>query len=168
MDNEPSAEDIKKEKQRKASLKWRWNNIETARRKDRESKAKMRKKNRGAYNEKMRDYWAKNPKAKIRHLLCLARGRSEKAGLEFNVTVDDLILPTHCPLLFVEINYAASGRKGAQDNSPSIDRIDNSLGYVKGNVWIISWRANRIKSNASIEEIRLIYMGLKEKIDAKK
>lgn len=42
-----------------------------------------------------------------------------------------------------------------QASSPSLDRIDNRMGYVPGNVWVISWKANRMKSDASMEELRV-------------
>lgn len=44
-----------------------------------------------------------------------------------------------------------------KENSPSIDRLDNTKGYVKGNINIISWRANRIKSDATLDELEKIY-----------
>lgn len=56
---------------------------------------------------------------------------------------------THCPILGMELNYYAESR---QENSPSFDRIDNTKGYVPGNVQIISWRANRIKNNGTSDE----------------
>jgi hypothetical protein len=42
------------------------------------------------------------------------------------------------------------------DNAPTLDRINNSCGYVPGNVAVISWRANRIKCDATPEELRRI------------
>jgi hypothetical protein len=51
-----------------------------------------------------------------------------------------------------------SRKKGA--GTPSLDRIDSSLGYVKGNVWVISWRANHIKTDATLDELRLLVTGL--------
>ena len=46
------------------------------------------------------------------------------------------------------------------ENSPSVDRVVPSLGYVKGNVHVISHRANSMKSDATIENVRalLAYM----------
>ena len=49
------------------------------------------------------------------------------------------------------------GTGSIKDNSASIDRFDTTAGYIKGNVWIISDKANRMKSNATIEEIKKIY-----------
>lgn len=58
-------------------------------------------------------------------------------------------LPTVCPLLGVELCY--NGPLSAV--SPSLDRKDSSKGYVPGNVWVISHRANVIKNNATAEEL---------------
>jgi hypothetical protein len=68
---------------------------------------------------------------------------------EFTIDFGDLVFPTHCPVLGMELDYFADGK---QENSPSFDRVDPSKGYVKGNVAIISLRANRIKNDGNAEE----------------
>lgn len=65
------------------------------------------------------------------------------------------LLPTHCPVLNIELDYKAF--KLRQENSPSIDRINNDLGYIPGNCIITSWRANRLKNNGNYEEHYKIY-----------
>ena len=45
------------------------------------------------------------------------------------------------------------GNGRVHDASPALDRLDNAKGYVKGNVVVISYKANRMKSNATIDEI---------------
>lgn len=65
-------------------------------------------------------------------------------------------LPTHCPILGIELNYE-SGKNGKRPLSPSIDRINSSKGYEINNVHIISWRANRIKNDSTPEELKKIY-----------
>ena len=82
-------------------------------------------------------------------------------GLEYNLTVEDLgELPTHCPVLGLELVYPGAGQ-GRLPESASLDRLDSSKGYVKGNVAIISWRANRLKSDATLAELQAIvrFMG---------
>lgn len=74
-------------------------------------------------------------------------------GYEWKVTFDEVIWNTHCPILGLELDYFA---ETASENSPSLDRIDNNKGYIKDNVHVISWRANRIKNNGTAEEHRLI------------
>ena len=48
-----------------------------------------------------------------------------------------------------------SGSSGGRFNSPALDRIDNTKGYIRGNVWVISHRANQMKVDANIEELKL-------------
>ncbi|SKB50487.1 hypothetical protein SAMN05660880_01353 [Luteibacter sp. 22Crub2.1] len=62
------------------------------------------------------------------------------------------MIPLHCPVLGLPL-YRNSGGAAQGPNSPSLDRIDPALGYVQGNVKVISSRANAIKSNASPEEL---------------
>ena len=69
---------------------------------------------------------------------------------EFSISFGDLVFPTHCPILGIELDYFS--QDGRQENSPSFDRIDPLKGYIKGNVAVISWRANRIKNDGTAEE----------------
>lgn len=68
---------------------------------------------------------------------------------DWDIQMSDLEWPSHCPILGIELDWFA---EKTQENSPSIDRLDNSKGYIKGNVAVMSWRANRIKNNGSAEE----------------
>ena len=63
--------------------------------------------------------------------------------------------PDYCPCLGIKLNYDGSGKEGwtRGDDSPSVDRIDSRIGYVEGNVHVISWRANRIKNDSTLEEL---------------
>lgn len=90
----------------------------------------------------------------IKKSLTNIKCKCKKRGIPFDITVDDLSIPTHCPILGIELQF---NEGGAKDNSPSIDRIIPEMGYVKGNVIVISGRANRIKNNATIAEMYLIY-----------
>jgi hypothetical protein len=78
--------------------------------------------------------------------------------LDFDLRAEDLTMPTYCPLLGYELVYQADGVRVAA--SASLDRINSSIGYVADNCWIISWRANQIKSDATVDELRLIADGL--------
>ena len=60
--------------------------------------------------------------------------------------------PKVCPVLRIKLGWKLKGN-GGHDNSPSLDRIDSTKGYVKGNVMIMSTLANRMKSNATIEQL---------------
>jgi hypothetical protein len=70
--------------------------------------------------------------------------------LPFDLSVEDLVVPEVCPILGMKLLWSDGPRK---ENSPSLDRSIPELGYVKENVHIISWRANRIKNNATPEEL---------------
>lgn len=94
-------------------------------------------------------------------LLRSAKQRAKTKGLEFDIDISDIPLPEKCPLLGIPLN-TSFGR--ATDNSYSIDRIDSSKGYIKGNVWVISKRANTLKGNASLEELSLLVQNLEQKI----
>jgi hypothetical protein len=98
------------------------------------------------------------PRKKI---LYEATSRSNRRDLECNITLDDIIIPTHCPYLGIPI---FSEGKNATNNSPSLDRINPKLGYVKGNVEVISHRANTLKSDGTLEEHIAIVEGLKKRL----
>jgi hypothetical protein len=98
---------------------------------------------------------------KRRHLSKLmdkAKRRAERLGLPFDLTLDYLTeyAPEFCPVFGTQLLWGpgAKVRPGkAEDNSPSIDRLFPEKGYVKGNVAVISNRANSIKSNATYKEL---------------
>lgn len=75
-----------------------------------------------------------------------ARARAKKYKSEFNLTEDDIELVTHCPILGFELKYGGGFIK--KDNSATLDRLNNDLGYIRGNVWIISSLANTMKANS--------------------
>lgn len=70
----------------------------------------------------------------------------------FYLSPEDIFIPKYCPYLNLELKFDGC----TYDNSYyNIDRIDSSLGYVKGNVQIISRLANQMKSNATIEQLKM-------------
>lgn len=79
--------------------------------------------------------------------------RAREINKEFALTKDDFLgpLPTHCEDLGIRLVYGNKGK--SSPNSASIDRIDSSSGYVSGNIRIISFRANILKSDARDEEL---------------
>jgi len=106
------------------------------------------------YAEHSANYRKKHPE---RVLCSMAKRRAKDKGLEFNIDKTDIDIPIICPILGIPIVkvYTKGKNPGPTSNSPSLDRIDNSKGYVKGNVRVISHKANTMKHNASpIELIR--------------
>lgn len=80
------------------------------------------------------------------------RKRAAAKGIAFDLDPEDLGVPEFCPVLGIRLQIG-DRRFGA---SPSVDRILPALGYVKGNVVVCSQRANRIKNDASLEELRAV------------
>lgn len=87
-----------------------------------------------------------------------AKDRATKSGIEFSIEVNDIIIPEVCPVLGIPI-IPANGKRSA--NSPSLDRRDNSRGYEKDNICVISWRANRLKNDATIKELEAVVNWMK-------
>ena len=86
-------------------------------------------------------------------MISAAKKRAKEKGIEFSITRDDLTVPEFCPILGIRIE---ANERRWQDSSPSIDRIVPERGYVKENVQIISARANRIKNDATVDELERI------------
>lgn len=89
-----------------------------------------------------------------RQMLAGAQARAKAKGLPFAITLEDFTIPEVCPALGVEI--LLGGNMSERDQAPSLDRVMPALGYVPGNVIVISNRANRIKNNATIPELQRI------------
>ena len=90
-----------------------------------------------------------------------AKARAKRAGLRFDLSVEDIVIPEKCPLLGTALDLNSASIAA---NSPSLDRINPDKGYVKGNVWVVSFRANAIKQNAYVGELETLVNNLKEKI----
>lgn len=82
-----------------------------------------------------------------------AKRRSIVLKVNFNLVPEDIMIPSYCPILDIPLKVS-SGKWS--DNSPSLDRLIPELGYVKGNIAVISYRANLIKSYGTSEEHRKI------------
>lgn len=81
---------------------------------------------------------------KFEHLARI-RQRAKKRKLAFNLTIEDFVYPETCPILQIPISRTLS-----HNHNPSVDRLDNNFGYVKGNVRIISNRANSLKNDLDL------------------
>jgi hypothetical protein len=71
-----------------------------------------------------------------------------KLGIPFSIEFNDVVWPKECPALRVDLDY-----NNDTDYAPSFDRILPEFGYIKGNVYIISKRANRIKNDGTGAEL---------------
>ncbi|TXH09432.1 MAG: hypothetical protein E6R03_16805 [Hyphomicrobiaceae bacterium] len=86
--------------------------------------------------------------AKELRLYNAAKNRAAQKGREFSIELSDIVIPKVCPVL------------GTPMVSPSLDRIDSRKGYVKGNVRVISKRANTLKNDATVAEMKLVLADL--------
>jgi|TARA_A100000171_G_scaffold33006_1_gene31388 hypothetical protein len=93
-----------------------------------------------------------NPRYLRKALLRHAKKRALNKGLDFNLTLEDLTYPDVCPILGIKLKHGY-GKGKDRENSPSIDRIDNTKGYTLDNVIIVSVLANSIKNSATPEQI---------------
>lgn len=108
---------------------------------------------RDAYKPRQRQRRIETRKADVRvYMLSAARERAKKRGLPYDLTIDDIIVPERCPVFPWLVLEVASGKQGGLPNSPALDRFVPSLGYVRGNVQVISNRANSLKGDGSLEE----------------
>jgi hypothetical protein len=111
---------------------------------------RYRDRNRERERVRLRAFYAKT---KTRQLVRAAKWRASQSGVPFNITAHDIQIPMFCPVFGIPIKQA-SGRQNP--NSPSLDKIVPSLGYVRGNVRVISARANTLKRDGTLDEFRAI------------
>ena len=162
-------------KQKEASKKWYEKNKEVISIK-RKGKRKDEHK---SYYEKNKEkilkdtkQWAKDNPEKVKliqrksrmsndskRLFNLVKNRAKNKNLEFNLELSDIIIPKVCPYLETPFIY------GDYHQSMSIDRIDSSKGYIKGNIEVISTLANRMKNVASKEQLLIFAKNIMEKFN---
>ncbi len=134
--------------------------------KDKEvNKIKKRERNRKAYLKDKQRWANKSYQWRQNHpeymLIKAAEARAKRDGIDFTLTRDNCpIIPDMCPICNIPLFTRKDRKKGPCSNSPTLDRINSSKGYTPENVRIISHRANRLKSDMSIEELEklLLYM----------
>ena len=114
--------------------------------------------NPGAARKHKHDAYLRNPAVPILNSI---RVRSKRDGIPCDLTVDylrRLLAATRfCPVLGIPLEHKVNGKRdGPRDNSPSVDRFEPARGYVVGNVFVISHRANRLKSDATRQELQKV------------
>ena len=90
-------------------------------------------------------------------MLARARHRAKKNNLPFNIELADIVIPERCPLLGIKLE---SNTDKTSPNNPSLDKIIPEKGYVKGNIWVVSLRANKLKNDATIQELKTLVENL--------
>lgn len=84
-------------------------------------------------------------------LLNSAKSSAKRKKLEFNLELEDIVIPSHCLYLGVELTNISN--QGRVDTNASIDRVDSSKGYMKDNIIIISDLANKMKNSSTMEQL---------------
>ena len=89
-----------------------------------------------------------------------AKHRSKKKGIPFDIEMEDITIPDICPLLGIPISLETGDKRSP--NNPSLDRIDPdpSIGYVRSNIQVISARANWLKADATLTELKTLVENL--------
>jgi hypothetical protein len=101
--------------------------------------------------------WAKrNP---LKMLLKNIKNKCRWGNIPFNLTLEDIKVPDICPVFGIPLMHNSVGMK---DNSPSVDRLIPEKGYIKENIRVISWRANRLKCDGTLQELEAIVKYMKE------
>ena len=138
------------EKENERSKQYYQNNTE----KVRETYKQWYQNNFEKQNERKKQYRQNNPE---KVMLVDSIRRAKKKGLEHNIELEDIQIPEYCPVLGIKLEVnSGKGYGKAQPNSPSLDRVDNSRGYTKDNIRVISYRANMLKNNATQEELEKV------------
>jgi len=94
---------------------------------------------------------SKDLQRRVLQIWLRAKNRARVKQLAFSIDKSDIYVPEVCPVLGVRLDFG--DKQGGGPFSPSLDRLDPKKGYVKGNVHIISKRANAIKSDATLSEV---------------
>jgi hypothetical protein len=93
-----------------------------------------------------------------------ARSRAKRDNLPFEIKPSDIVVPEVCPVLGLSLRRQ---KGGLRDASPSLDRLEPSKGYIIGNIAVISYRANRIKNDATLEELDRVAAWLRSTLQRK-
>lgn len=119
------------------------------------------------YSVRRRELNTKRIRANRERTMCnAARFRAKERGIPFDIEASDIFIPPVCPLIGIPLIHS-EGAGSSGPNSPSLDRINPERGYVKGNVWVISKRANVMKNDATLEELEMLVANLRKKVESK-
>ncbi len=126
---------------------------------------RWRDENRERVNEQTRQRRRKNPEKRLYEL---AKRRANRTGLPFSIQLSDVVVPATCPVLGIALGWKEfDGKRGfPHPGSPTLDRLDSSKGYVPENVEVISWRANSLKKDGTLEELEKLVKWMKRRLRA--
>tara|TARA_B100001123_G_scaffold422595_1_gene531716 strand:- start:525 stop:1250 length:726 start_codon:yes stop_codon:yes gene_type:complete len=110
----------------------------------------------------------KNPKTNTleNNLFIAAKNRARKKNIEFSIHIDDIIIPKICPVFKIKLHLVKDDKSQSHKSRlmvPSLDRISSDKGYIKGNIVVLSYKANIIKGQGSAEQHRKIAEWIRRK-----
>lgn len=114
-----------------------------------------REQNKEHIKQKEREYAQKKQEKLLYHQ---AKSSAKRRNIDFSITENDITIPDVCPILGITLTKIRGN--GRIKSNVSIDRIDSTIGYTPENIWIISDLANRMKSNATQEELLAFAKGI--------
>jgi hypothetical protein len=133
---------------------------------DNKRQTQRREENKDEHLEYSRNYQRNrrlNFEYRLQMLINASKQRAKLNNREHEINVEDIksIYPADgcCPIFGIKLEF---NNAGFRDNSPSIDRIDSTKGYTRDNIQVISWKANRIKGAASLQDLEMLVAYLKQ------
>lgn len=112
-----------------------------------------------SYKQYQRE-WARNKRAAVKtvsdwlsHNWSHIKSSAKKRSIPFDLAIEDVIIVEVCPVFNTKLDPQSENKA----DRPSLDRIDSSKGYEKGNVRLVSWKANWKKNSLSYEEVKALY-----------
>jgi len=146
-------------RQKVRSKEYREENKEAIRQKHREYYEKNKEKISKKTSERRTEQYRESPEQHLqkikewkinnleKYLVHNAKQRAKKYGIPFDITYKDIVIPECCPYLGIKLVPFSEW------SSPSLDKIIPELGYVKGNIQVISTKANTMKNSATHDEL---------------
>lgn len=128
------------------ALNTKWNNSDIGRIRRREWQIKNKEKALAS-----REKYRRSKRGIVTTMLCNARKQRRACDISAADIFRIWPLDDRCPVLGVPFGFAPR-----HPYRPSLDRFDSSLGYTKDNISVISWRANKLKNDATLSELRAL------------
>lgn len=108
--------------------------------------------------------YLKNTESAKARMLAHARARARKMGREFSLKIEDIHIPSHCPVFGIPLFRGKGSNPQQNPNSPSLDRKNSLRGYTPDNIRVISNRANVLKSDATLEELEALCLYMRDNL----
>lgn len=116
------------------------------------------------HKEEAENYGADISGSPHEYMLRAAKARAKTEGVPFELEPKDICITEKCPVLGIQMKFHV---EHSRDDSASLDRIVPDLGYVRGNVAVISMKANRMKQDNTLESLECVVNYIRNGIRSK-